>query len=266
MQLHTTRASAEERQKNFEKRIREEARQLNYDNGGDGHVKDAEGGLLQGNKQILDLDSLAFDRGGLLMANKKCELPSGSYRDHKKGYEEIHVPALKPKKLALDEMLVKISELPEAFKGMSNLNLVQSKVYDSALFTYENILLCAPTGAGKTNVAMLTILQQIGLNMNMNKNGGSINHSDYKIVYVAPMKALVAEVVGNLSNRLQQYGVVVQELSGDQSLNRHQIEETHIIVTTPEKWDVITRKSGDRTYTQLVKLLIVDEIHLRSSL
>ncbi|GJZ43702.1 U5 small nuclear ribonucleoprotein 200 kDa helicase, partial [Tanacetum coccineum] len=30
----------------------------------------------------------------------------------------------------------------------------------------------------------------------------------------------------------------------------------------PEKWDIITRKSGDRMYTQLVKLLIIDEIHL----
>ena len=35
-----------------------------------------------------------------------------------------------------------------------------------------------------------------------------------------------------------------------------------IIVTTPEKWDIITRKSGDRAYTQLVKLIIIDEIHL----
>lgn len=24
-----------------------------------------------------------------------------------------------------------------------------------------------------------------------------------------------------------------------------------LIVTTPEKWDIITRKSGDRTYTQV---------------
>ena len=35
-----------------------------------------------------------------------------------------------------------------------------------------------------------------------------------------------------------------------------------IIVTTPEKWDIITRKSGDRAYTQLVRLVIIDEIHL----
>ena len=33
-------------------------------------------------------------------------------------------------------------------------------------------------------------------------------------------------------------------------------------MTTPEKWDIITRKSGDRLYTQLVKLLIIDEVHL----
>lgn len=37
---------------------------------------------------------------------------------------------------------------------------------------------------------------------------------------------------------------------------------TQIIVTTPEKWDIITRKAGDRAYTQLVRLVIIDEIHL----
>lgn len=35
-----------------------------------------------------------------------------------------------------------------------------------------------------------------------------------------------------------------------------------MIVTTPEKWDIITRKAGDRTYTQLVRLIVIDEIHL----
>ena len=35
-----------------------------------------------------------------------------------------------------------------------------------------------------------------------------------------------------------------------------------MIVCTPEKWDIITRKGGERTYTQLVRLVIFDEIHL----
>ncbi|XP_059634391.1 DExH-box ATP-dependent RNA helicase DExH12-like [Cornus florida] len=269
-QLHATRATAKERQKNLEKSIREEARRLKDESVGDGDRerrglvdRDADNGWLKGQRQLLDLDELSFHQGGLFMAKKKCELPLGSYRNHKKGYEEVHVPALKAKPLAPGEELVKISSMPDwaqpAFKGMTQLNRVQSRVYETALFAADNILLCAPTGAGKTNVAMLTILQQIALNRN---EDGSFNHSNYKIVYVAPMKALVAEVVGNLSNRLQHYDVKVKELSGDQSLTRQQIEETQIIVTTPEKWDIITRKSGDRTYTQLVKLLIIDEIHL----
>ena len=84
----------------------------------------------------------------------------------------------------------------------------------------------------------------------------------FKIVYIAPMKALVQECVLNFGKRLQPYGITVRELSGDQSLSRQQINETQVIVTTPEKWDIITRKAGDRAYTQLVKLMIIDEIHL----
>jgi pre-mRNA-splicing helicase BRR2 len=103
-----------------------------------------------------------------------------------------------------------------AFAGMTQLNRVQSKVYDTALFKPDNILLCAPTGAGKTNVAMLTILHQIGLHMKC----GEFDNTKYKIVYVAPMKALVAEVVGNLSARLKKYNVTVRELSGDQNLTK----------------------------------------------
>ncbi|RXH89650.1 hypothetical protein DVH24_032007 [Malus domestica] len=262
-QLHNTTASAKERQKNLEKSIREEARRLKDETAGN-ELGDRDGGSywFRGEVRLLDLDSLAQEERRFLVSNK-CVFPLRSRKEMKKGYEEIHVPALKPQPYP-DHELVKVSAMPDwaqpAFKGMSRLNRIQSRVYGAALFEADNILLCAPTGAGKTNVAVLTILHQIGLNMN--KENGTINHSDYKIVYVAPMKALVAEVVRNLSNRLQDYGVTVKELSGDQTLTRQQIEETQIIVTTPEKWDIITRKSGDRTYTQLLKLLIIDEIHL----
>ena len=122
------------------------------------------------------------------------------------------------------------------------------------------MLLCAPTGAGKTNVAMLSILHEIGVHRD--KATGEIDLDAFKIVYVAPMKALVQEMVLNFRKRLEPFGVVVNELTGDQQLTKEQIANTQMIVTTPEKWDIITRKSGDRTYTQLVRLVIIDEIHL----
>ena len=75
------------------------------------------------------------------------------------------MPALKPKPFANDERLIAISELKEwmqpAFSGMKSLNRIQSRVCNTALYTSENILMCAPTGAGKTNVAMLTILHEV---------------------------------------------------------------------------------------------------------
>ena len=67
------------------------------------------------------------------------------------------------------------------------------------------------------------------------------------------MKALVQECVLNFQRRLEPFGIQVRELSGDQSLTRQQIKDTNVIVTTPEKWDIVTRKSGERTYTQVVK-------------
>ncbi|MCO5585637.1 hypothetical protein L7F22_039572 [Adiantum nelumboides] len=126
-----------------------------------------------------------------------------------------------------------------AFADMKTLNRVQSRIYETTLFTPENLLLCAPTGAGKTNVAMLAILHEIGLHREEN---GVIDLSGFKMVYIAPMKALVAKMVGNLSRRLESYGIIVEELTGDHNLAKKQIKETQIIVTTPEKWDVITRK------------------------
>ena len=68
-QLHATRASAKERQKNLEKSIREEARRLKDESGGDGDRgrrglvdRDADSGWLKGQAELLDLDSLAQEQ------------------------------------------------------------------------------------------------------------------------------------------------------------------------------------------------------------
>ena len=214
--------------------------------------------------RVLDLDALTFSSGNHTMTNKRCELGEKAWRDQHDGYEEVHVPAVSAKRFAKGERLVPISELPKwarpAFAGMRSLNRVQSRLYKAAFQSPKNLLLCAPTGAGKTNVAVLTVLKEIGLHM---LPDGTCDTSKFKVVYVAPMKALVQEVVINFTKRFTEaYGVKVRELSGDQSLTRAEIADTQIIVTTPEKWDIITRKSGDRTYTQLVRLIIIDEIHL----
>lgn len=146
--------------------------------------------------------------------------------------------------------------------------------------TDENVLLCAPTGAGKTNVALLCMMREIGKHINAD---GTINIDEFKIIYIAPMRSLVQEMVGNFGKvcelhvfksvlkffehfllitvltflqRLSSYNIVVSELTGDHQLSKEQIQATQIIVCTPEKWDIITRKGGEKTYTQFVRLMI----------
>ena len=40
---------------------------------------------------------------------------------------------------------------------------------------------------------------------------------------------------------------------GDMQLTKTEIMQTQMLVTTPEKWDVVTRKPGDVSLSQLVR-------------
>lgn len=45
-------------------------------------------------------------------------------------------------------------------------------------------------------------------------------------------------------------------------LSKKELAETQMIVTTPEKWDVITRKGGEMSVAMQLRLFILDEVHL----
>ena len=226
----------------------------------DEDLDDGEQGT-SGPKSILKLEDLEFAQGGHLNSNKKVELPDGSHRTQHKGYEEVFVPAQKPKPFEEGEELVKIKDMPEwTHKSFAypTLNRIQSRLYPTTFLSDENVLLCAPTGAGKTYVALCTILREIGKHRN---EDGTINYDDFKIIYIAPMRSLVQEVTGNFTKRLEPHGIKVNELTGDHQLTKEQIYGTQVIVCTPEKWDIITRKNQG-TLMSLVNLIIIDEIHL----
>ncbi|EER28537.1 activating signal cointegrator 1 complex subunit, putative [Coccidioides posadasii C735 delta SOWgp] len=215
-----------------------------------------------------------YNAGNTLSVNgRKYGLPSGTTHREEPRYTEYAVPATKVGTLGIDQKLVPISEMDGlcrgTFRGYQTLNRMQSLLYDVAYKTNENMLVCAPTGAGKTDAAMLTILNTIArftLPSPLEEPRASefvVQTDEFKIVYVAPMKALAAEVTEKLGKRLAWLGIEVRELTGDMQLTKQEIVQTQIIVTTPEKWDVVTRKStGDTELVQKVRLLIIDEVHM----
>ncbi|KAI5826558.1 Sec63-domain-containing protein [Schizophyllum commune Tattone D] len=197
-------------------------------------------------------------------------LPVDTTRAMHEEYEEVIIPPARPVPPRATERLIPVSELDDlakpCFPGYQTLNRIQSIVYPTAYGSNENMLVCAPTGAGKTDVAMLTVLRVLDQHRSGAKGAplrSTIDRAKFKIIYVAPMKALAAEIVRKLGKRLQWLGISVRELTGDMQLTKAEIADTQIIVTTPEKWDVVTRKpTGEGELASLLKLLIIDEVHL----
>ncbi|KAK3390415.1 Sec63 Brl domain-containing protein [Podospora didyma] len=215
-----------------------------------------------------------FSAGNTLnFAGKRYALPVGSVRKEFEKYEEYSVPAGKVGTLGVGRKLAQIADLDglcrNTFRGYTALNRMQSLVYPIAYKTSENMLICAPTGAGKTDAAMLTILHTISQYLTPNPmedhhaTDFAVRADEFKIVYVAPMKALAAEITDKLGKRLAWLGIRCREFTGDMHLTKSEIVQTQIIVTTPEKWDVVTRKgTGDTELVQKVRLLIIDEVHM----
>lgn len=101
------------------------------------------------------------------VAGAKIMLPENITKEDTRDWEEIHIPATDSMTLAMPEHyrgtkeeicfrpFVKISQLDEvgqiAFRNTKALNRIQSVVFEEAYETNDNLLICAPTGAGKSD-------------------------------------------------------------------------------------------------------------------
>lgn len=78
---------------------------------------------------------------------------------------------------------------------------------------------------------------------------------------MAPIKALCTERFNDWSKKFTPMGISVQEVTGDSEISDfNEISTNQIILSTPEKWDSLTRSW--KKNLDSVKLLLIDEIHL----
>eukprot|EP00658_Telonema_sp_P-2_P023494 TRINITY_DN19421_c0_g1_i1.p1 TRINITY_DN19421_c0_g1~~TRINITY_DN19421_c0_g1_i1.p1 ORF type:complete len:944 (-),score=197.13 TRINITY_DN19421_c0_g1_i1:126-2957(-) len=144
--------------------------------------------------------------------------------------------------------------IPEAYRSIyrfDHMNAIQSQVFHALYHSDENVFLGAPTGSGKTVCAELSVLRVL------------TKYPGAKIVYIAPLKALVKERLRDWGDRFgKQLGKKVVELSGDVTPDISALVNADILCTTPEKWDGISRNWQTRSYVTSVKLVIFDEIHM----
>ncbi|XP_044530775.1 probable ATP-dependent DNA helicase HFM1 [Gracilinanus agilis] len=155
--------------------------------------------------------------------------------------------------------LKSVTEIPAQFRSIFKefpyFNYIQSKALDDLLYTDRNFVVCAPTGSGKTAIfelAITRLLMEIPLPW-----------LNVKIVYMAPIKALCSQRFDDWKKKFGPIGLTCKELTGDTAMDDlFEIQHAHIIMTTPEKWDSMTRKWRDNSLVQLVRLFLIDEVHV----
>ena len=114
--------------------------------------------------------------------------------------------------------------------------------------TDANALVVAPTGSGKTGVMELAMVRLLG------------HHAhNARIVYLAPTRALCAERERDWHVKFPGFSCVAVTSDQHEQDAVSVCHRSHIVVTTPEKWDAVTRKSS--SLRSHVHLLLVDELH-----
>lgn len=141
------------------------------------------------------------------------------------------------------------------YEGTSHFNPIQTQVFTSLYSSDDNVLVCAPTGSGKTVCAEFALLRLFSKHA-----AGSL--AGVRAVYMGPVEALVAQMYKGWAARFGSLGVNVVMLTGESAADLKLLEKGNLICTTPERWDMLSRRWKQRKNVQSVALFVADELHL----
>jgi ATP-dependent Lhr-like helicase len=137
--------------------------------------------------------------------------------------------------------------------GYSQLNALQVSSLERAK-VYENLLLVAPTGSGKTEAAMLPILESLLA------EGGKPVYT----LYITPLRALNRDIHFRVKELWEKLGFSAEIRHGDTPRSaRRRIAESppYLLITTPETLQFLLVDKRFREALGNVKWVVVDEVH-----
>jgi ATP-dependent Lhr-like helicase len=140
--------------------------------------------------------------------------------------------------------------------GWKSLRAVQNAAGDAIFNTDKNVLITASTASGKTEAAFFPILTL--LSENPSKTVG--------VLYIAPLKALINDQFGRLTELCEEEGIQVTRWHGDanQSAKRRLLKNpSGIIQITPESLEslLINKHMEIPSLFGDLRFIVIDEIH-----
>ena len=142
------------------------------------------------------------------------------------------------------------------YSAFKHFNPIQTQVFTVLYNSDDSVLVAAPTGSGKTICAEFAVLR--------NHQRAVSGESNMRVVYIAPIEALAKERYRDWERKFGEFAKVV-ELTGETAADLKLLDKGEIIISTPEKWDALSRRWKQRKHIQQVSLFIVDELHLLGS-
>lgn len=164
--------------------------------------------------------------------------------------------------------LISVADLPVPFRSafcFRYFNSLQSECFPICFLSDVNMVVSAPTGSGKTVLFELCILRLLSRFLS---HEGKFNHQKgtLKTIYIAPSKALVQEKLRDWNMKFNTWGINCLEMTGDNETNNlKNVHDADIILTTPEKFDAVTRygiRDGGLSFFSDIALVLIDEVHL----
>merc|ERR1712051_386785 len=145
----------------------------------------------------------------------------------------------------------KYEEIFSEKSQMQQFNPIQTQTFNNLYNADDNMLIGAPPSSGKRTCAEIAILR---LFETQPDNG--------RCVYVTPMQDLAEIVYNDWQPKFAMLGKRTVLLTGETATDLKLIAKGNIIISTPEKWDVLSRRWKQRKNVQNIHLFIVDELQL----
>lgn len=121
----------------------------------------------------------------------------------------------------------------------------------------ENVLIVAPTGIGKTEAAILPILSLMLEDRANVKNG-------IFLIYITPLRALNRDLMDRIGWWASRLDFKLSVRHGDTSPSERRTQSLsppHILVTTPETFQILLIGSRLRNHLKTVRWVVIDELH-----
>jgi helicase len=153
----------------------------------------------------------------------------------------VSIPVAAPAETVVPEDLA-------GFLPFPTLNPAQSEAMPQVLSDDQNLVVVAPTGAGKTVIGMAAALRTV------------VQHGR-KSAWLVPQRSLTEELDRELEH-WRDKGLRVERLSGEHTVDIDRIRGADLWVATTEKFEAICRAAAFREALSNVGSLVVDEIHM----